>query len=103
MELNGKSIEKAELPIRNIRHDQRAVVAGWGTTVNIPDDDENARPVLPPVLQKQSVWVVGKRQCKLLYRVNTENRHDSFCAHRNLNDGFGICEVMNMNFSQRKR
>lgn len=96
IDLNGDSVEKVELPERNIRHNVRAVVAGWGLIENQPERS-NQIPRFPDVLQKLSVLTVGRFECKILYEVNTDERSDSFCAHRNRNKGFGICEVKIMN------
>lgn len=84
----GEHVSIAFLPWREQRFNERAMVAGWGNTV------DSVYSYLPYYLRKLNVITMDPNECDEEYvgqllRIRT----DVICAHKNGNDGYGINDV----------
>lgn len=71
-------IDKAELPIRPINGNVRAMIAGWGSTGAVDDNAD--------ILQKLESRTMSLELCKR-FRTNADQRDDAICAYTGFGQG----------------
>lgn len=62
------------------------VVAGWGLTAQDPRQRTRT-------LKSLSVVCENPKICRNEMLVDFRGRKDAFCAHKNFNNGYGVCNV----------